>query len=148
LSLLPAGQVNMDIASSAGAGCSTVLELLAWTQALKSGRVVSPASFRLMTTPATLADGSTFPYGLGLFLREFGTHRAIVHGGIIENGFVGMLANFPDDGLTVAVLANVFLADPEPLMVRILGVVFNEPRATWDVPNLEPRPQGGDRDAQ
>ncbi len=148
LSLVPAKPVDMDIASSAGAGCSTVFDLLAWTEALKSGKVVSPASFRLMTTPVTLADGSTFPYGLGLFFREFGTHRAIVHGGIIENGFVGMLSDFPDDGLSVAVLANTFLADPEPLMVRILGVVFNEPRATWDVPSLEPRPRGGDRDAQ
>jgi hypothetical protein len=130
----------MEIASSAGAGCSTVIGLLAWTEALKSGRVISPASFRMMTTPTTLADGSTFPYGLGLFLRKFGTHRAVVHGGIIENGFVGMLADFPDDGLTVAVLANTFLPDPEPLMVRILGAVFNEPDTTWDVPELEPKP--------
>jgi CubicO group peptidase (beta-lactamase class C family) len=138
LSLVPAKQVDMEIASSAGAGCSTVIGLLAWTEALKSGRVISPASFRLMTTPTTLADGSTFPYGLGLFLRKFGTHRAVVHGGIIENGFVGMLADFPDDGLTVAVLANTFLPDPEPLMVRILGAVFNESDTTWDVPELEP----------
>jgi D-alanyl-D-alanine carboxypeptidase len=146
LSLVPAKQVDMGIASSAGAGCSTVTGLLDWTEELKSGRVVSPASFRLMTTPTTLADGSTFPYGLGLFLREFGTHSAVVHGGIIENGFVGMLADFPDDDLTVAVLANTFLPDPEPLMIGILGVVLNEPHATWDVPNLEPRTQGGDSD--
>jgi D-alanyl-D-alanine carboxypeptidase len=140
LSLASASQVNMDIASSAGAGCSTVLGLLAWTEALTSGRVISPASFQLMTTPTTLADGSTFPYGLGLFIREFGTHRAIVHGGIIENGFVGMLADFPDEDLTVAVLANTFLPDPEPLMVGVLRVVFNESHATWDVPDLEPGP--------
>jgi D-alanyl-D-alanine carboxypeptidase len=146
LSLVPAKQVDMGIASSAGAGCSTVTGLLAWTKELTSGRVVSPAYFRLMTTPTTLADGSTFPYGLGLFLREFGTHRAVVHGGIIENGFVGILADFPEDDLTVAVLANTFLPDPEPLMVGVLGVVFNEPDSTWDVPNLESRPQGGDRD--
>jgi D-alanyl-D-alanine carboxypeptidase len=138
LSLITGSQVNMDIASSAGAGCSTVMGLVAWTEALTSGRVLSPTSFRLMTTPTTLADGSTFPYGLGLFLRKFGTHRAIVHGGIIENGFVGMLADFPDENLTVAVLANTFLPDPEPLMVGILRVVFNESHATWDVPNLDP----------
>jgi D-alanyl-D-alanine carboxypeptidase len=140
LSLASASQVNMDIASSAGAGCSTVVGLLAWTEALTSGRVLSPASFQLMTTPTTLADGSTFPYGLGLFIREFGTHRAIVHGGIIENGFVGILADFPDEDLTVAVLANTFLPDPEPLMVGVLRVVFNESHATWDVPDLEPHP--------
>lgn len=143
LSLVVAGPVDMNIASSAGAGCSTVIGLLAWTDALRSGRVVGPASYRLMTTPTTLADGSTVPYGLGFFLRQFGTHRAIIHGGIIENGFVGVLGDFPDDGLTVAILANTFIPDPEPILGRILGEVFDEPAATWDVPHLEPRSSGG-----
>jgi D-alanyl-D-alanine carboxypeptidase len=142
LSLVPAARVDLSIASAAGAGCSTVLELLAWTEALTSGRVVGPPSYRLMITPASLAHGSTVPYGLGFFLREFGTHRAIVHGGIIENGFVGMLGDFPDDDLTVAVLANT-LADPESLMVGILREVFDEPDATWDVPDLEPTSSEG-----
>jgi D-alanyl-D-alanine carboxypeptidase len=138
LSLIPAGTVDLSIASSAGAGCSTVLELLAWTEALRSGAVLSPASYRAMITPASLPDGSTAPYGMGFFLREFGTHRAIVHGGIIENGFVGMLGDFPDDGLTVAVLANTFIADPESLMDGILREVFDEPDASWAVPDLGP----------
>ena len=140
LSLVPAGPVDMSIASSAGAGCSTVLELLAWVKALRSGKVVSPASYRLMTTPTSLADGRTFPYGLGLFLRNFGTHRAIVHAGIIENGFVGVLGDFPDDGLTVAFLANTLIADPESFMAEILRGVFDEPDATWDVPDVKPAP--------
>jgi CubicO group peptidase (beta-lactamase class C family) len=143
LPLVPAGPVDLSIASSAGAGCSTVLELLAWTEALRSGRVVSPASYRLMTTPASLADGRTVPYGLGLFLRHFGTHRAIVHEGIIENGFVGVLADFPDDGLTVAVLANTLISDPESFMAEILKGVFDEPDATWDVPDMEPASSDG-----
>jgi CubicO group peptidase (beta-lactamase class C family) len=143
LPLVPAGPVDLSIASSAGAGCSTVLELLAWTDALRSGRVVSPASYRLMTTPAILADGRTVPYGLGLFLRNFGTHRAIVHEGIIENGFVGVLADFPDDGLTVAVLANTLISDPESFMAEILKGVFDEPDATWDVPDMEPASSEG-----
>jgi D-alanyl-D-alanine carboxypeptidase len=138
LSLIPAGTVDLSIASSAGAGCSTVLELLAWAEALRSGAVLSPASYRAMITPASLPDGSTAPYGMGFFLREFGTHRAIVHGGIIENGFVGMLGDFPDDDLTVAVLANTFIADPESLMDGILREVFDEPDATWDMPDREP----------
>jgi CubicO group peptidase (beta-lactamase class C family) len=143
LPLVPAGPVDLSIASSAGAGCSTVLELLAWTEALRSGRVVSPASYRLMTTPTTLADGRTIPYGLGLFLRNFGTHRAIVHEGIIENGFVGVLGDFPDDGLTVAVLANTLIRDPEAFMAEILRGVFDEPDATWDVPDMEPASSEG-----
>jgi CubicO group peptidase (beta-lactamase class C family) len=136
--LVPAARVDLSIASSAGAGCSTVLELLAWTEALRSDAVLSHASYRAMITPASLPDGSTPPYGMGFFLREFGTHRAIVHGGIIENGFVGMLGDFPDDGLTVAVLANTFMADPQLLMDGILREVFDEPDASWDVPDREP----------
>ena len=142
--LVPAGPVSyLSIASSAGAACSTVLELLAWTEALRSGRVVSPASYRLMTTPTILADGRTVPYGLGLFLRSFGTHRAIVHEGIIENGFVGVLADFPDDGLTVAILANTLISRSGVVHGRDPQGVFDEPAATWDVPDMEPASSEG-----
>jgi hypothetical protein len=58
-----------------------------------------------MTTPVTLADGSTFPYGMGEFVTPLAGHRAIFHSGGVS-GFVAWLASYPDDDLYVAVLAN------------------------------------------
>ena len=42
---------------AAGSLCSTVNDLAVWTLALSSGKVVSPASYKLMTTPVALNDG-------------------------------------------------------------------------------------------
>ena len=54
-----------------------------------------------------------------------------------------LLADFPDDGLTVAVLANTLISDPESFMAEILKGVFDEPDATWDVPDMEPASSEG-----
>jgi len=54
-----------------------------------------------------------------------------------------MLGDFPDDGLTVAVLANTLIAGPESFMAEILKGVFDEPDAAWDVPEVEPASSDG-----
>jgi D-alanyl-D-alanine carboxypeptidase len=97
--------LSMRLPYAAGALCSTVGDLIAWQRALAGGEVVSPASYEAMTTPRALADGSTLDYGFGLAVRELEGHRVIAHGGGI-NGFVSMLARYPDDGLDVVVLTN------------------------------------------
>lgn len=130
LSLVPARPINMEIVYSAGAICSTVLDLLRWTQALGGNTFLTSESYRAMTEPATLQNGTTVPYGLGFQLRNFGVHRAIAHGGII-NGFVSMLTYFPEDDVTVALLVNTLLPEPERLLNPILRALFQEPEAEW-----------------
>jgi hypothetical protein len=74
--------------------------------ALAAGKVVSPASYKLMSTPFKLADGGgANDYGFGLFIDSLDGHARIQHGGNIF-GFNSMLARFPDDGVTVAVISN------------------------------------------
>ena len=90
---------------AAGALCSTVLDLVDWTDALFGGQVVSDDSLKAMITPGALNDGSPIDYGFGLGIGDLEGHRTIRHGGGI-NGFVTMLAHFPDDDLTVTVLTN------------------------------------------
>src|SRR5688500_13401031 len=58
--------LSMTQPYAAGSLCSTVKDLVVWAQALSSGKVVSPASYKLMTTPGTLNDGKSFSYGFGL----------------------------------------------------------------------------------
>lgn len=137
LSLVPTTPVNLEVVNSAGGICSTVTDLVRWTDALRDPSFLDQASYRAMTSPAVLADGTTVPYGLGMQLRRFGDHRGIAHGGII-NGFVGMLVHFPDDGVTVAILANTLLPDPEFLLEPLLAATFDEPNSHWEHP-LEQR---------
>ena len=68
---------------SAGALCSSVTDLVAWTY--MNGKVVTRASLDQMIAPAKLNDGSATTYGFGLGIPN-GDKKAISHGGGI-NGF-------------------------------------------------------------
>src|SRR6185503_11998354 len=88
-----------------GGLCSTVEELVAWEKALEDGRVVSPAMLQAMRSPARIEDGVEADYGFGTRLGLTRTHRKLGHtGGGQSNKAV--LARYPDDDVTVAVLLN------------------------------------------
>lgn len=98
---------SMTHAYAAGALCSTVEDLAAWTLALSSGNVVSPASHKLMTTPGRLNDAKPLAYGFGLFVGSRAGHRDVYHAGRV-NGFYSELHHYVDDSLLIIVLTNVF----------------------------------------
>jgi CubicO group peptidase (beta-lactamase class C family) len=90
---------------SVGGVCSTAPDLARWVEALASGRVVRPASFQQMTTPAVLPSGERLTYGFGTGVGENEGHRVFYHSGGIF-GFDAMEAFYPQDSLTVVVLSN------------------------------------------
>jgi CubicO group peptidase (beta-lactamase class C family) len=90
---------------SAGSLCSTASDLSAWLAALHGGRILSADSYRAMTTPASLSDGTKTRYGFGVGVAELGGRRAVFHGGGI-NGFLSEVEYFPDSGVSIVVLLN------------------------------------------
>ncbi|MCA1615126.1 MAG: beta-lactamase family protein [Acidobacteria bacterium] len=108
----PAPPVNMNTAVGDGGLCASVLDLVAWTRALTTGRAVSRASYRMMTTPERVRRGYRPDYGFGLSLVPLDGRRRVGHNGDIT-GFMSALAYYPDDDLTVAVLTNRALHWPE-----------------------------------
>jgi CubicO group peptidase (beta-lactamase class C family) len=90
---------------SAGSLCSNATDLVAWTRALHGGKVLKPESYREMTTPGTLNDGTKIRYGLGIGLADIAGRRAIAHGGGIH-GFLSEVEYYPDDDLVIVVLLN------------------------------------------
>ena len=138
--LVDPAPINMAMVSSAGGLCSTATDLARWPGLLRS--FLDPVSYREMSEPTVLADGTKVPYGLGLQIREFGAHPALSHGGVV-NGFVSVLADFPEDDLTVAMLVNTRLLTLESgaqLANRVLGAVFDEPTSQWSDPLEAPVP--------
>lgn len=100
-----AAPLSMNPPGAAGAMCSTTRDLVHWNDALVNGRVVSDASYERMVTPTRLSTDSIVDYGYGLAPGELEGHRVIGHSGGI-NGFSAYMAYYPDDDLTIVVLAN------------------------------------------
>jgi CubicO group peptidase (beta-lactamase class C family) len=95
-----AGFIHMTVPQGAGALYSTTGDLLKWELGLFGGKVLKAASLDRMTTPFK----NNYAFGLGV--ETSGGRKNISHGGGIE-GFNTQLAYYPEDKLTVAVLANL-----------------------------------------
>lgn len=110
-----AAYVDMSVPFSAGGLQSTTGDLFRWTRGLFGGRVISPASLKEMTTPFMAG------YGFGVIVRTDCGGTVVEHSGAIQ-GFNAMLSYYPDDELTVAVLANVNGSAPQEI-ARHLAVL-------------------------
>jgi D-alanyl-D-alanine carboxypeptidase len=111
---------------SAGAMCSTVGDLTKWNRALNTGRVVSAASYALMTTPAGAAASSH--YGFGLAMDTIAGRPMIAHSGGI-NGFSTGNAWVPSAELSITVLANSGSARSDELVKQLARVALGAPLA-------------------
>jgi CubicO group peptidase (beta-lactamase class C family) len=98
--IVNAGYIDMTIPLSAGGLYSTTEDLLRWEQGLFGGKLLSPSSLKKMTTPFKN------DYAFGLAVHTVNGREEIEHAGGIE-GFNTELAYYPDETLTVVVLANI-----------------------------------------
>jgi CubicO group peptidase (beta-lactamase class C family) len=111
---------------AAGALCSTVGDLAKWNRALHGGRVVSAASYALMTTPEGAAAAPNAKYGFGLGRATMFGHEVILHGGGI-NGFISSNAWVADAGLSITVLTNSGSAPAGPLLRKVMQAALGVP---------------------
>ncbi|MGH7520821.1 MAG: serine hydrolase domain-containing protein [Gemmatimonadales bacterium] len=121
-----AAYLSMTQPYSAGAMCSTVDDLARWNFLLSTGRVVTPSSYRTMTTPTGAAQARG--YGFGLIVDTLGGRRMIQHGGGIL-GFTSANAYFPDDSLSVTVLTNSGSWSPDSLFRNVARAALGRPLA-------------------
>jgi CubicO group peptidase (beta-lactamase class C family) len=117
---------------------STLRDLATWDEALSAGTLVSPAAMKPALTPVTLADGSAprwppgppsgdnlspgeaVAYGFGWFLDPWRGRPRMWHYGETV-GFRTVIERFPDDRLTVVILANRTDLDPQALALQVAG---------------------------
>jgi D-alanyl-D-alanine carboxypeptidase len=127
---------SVSQAYSAGAICSTVGDVARWNYALHTGKVVSPASYALMTTPDGAAAASR--YGFGLQIDTIAGHKLISHGGNIP-GFASANAWVAGEELSVTVLSNTLTGNPGLLSRQIMRAALGLPPAAPPAPR---RPAG------
>lgn len=110
---------SMSVPFAAGALYSTVDDLLIWDQALDTAKLLTRASLDSMFT-----DHGDH-YGYGYVIDHDHAHRREWHNGGI-NGFTAYLARYPDDGLTVIVLANLEDAPINEIGKKLAHLSFGE----------------------
>ena len=93
-------------ATGDGEVVTTVLDLARWDAALDRATLLKRATLEQMWTPGTLKDGKETRYGFGWAIGEHNGHKVIEHGGGFP-GFNAHVSRYPDDKLTVIVLANI-----------------------------------------
>jgi D-alanyl-D-alanine carboxypeptidase len=111
-----AAYIAMSLPYAAGAIYSTADDLLAWQRALAAAKPIGAASRDLMF--ADHGHGYGFAWGIQ---RQF-ARRQFVHAGGI-NGFSVVLSHYPDDDLTIVVLANIQAA-PVQKIARDLAALY------------------------
>jgi len=105
-----------------GALYFSVKDLAAWDAALDAGKFMNPEHFKAWWTPVTLANGTTYPYGFGWGVQEQRGHSMIEHGGSWQ-GFRTGIARYPEQRVSVSVLANSGGADAMLIARTIAGLV-------------------------
>lgn len=104
---------------------SSLDDLAKWDRALRNHTLLSAAEMQPALTPvvptggpAKFPDGTSVNYGFGWFLNDYRKHKRMSHdGGTI--GFRTTIQRFPDDGLTIIVLANRTDVNPEELALKV-----------------------------
>ena len=87
-------------------------DMIAWNEAVRARRVLSPASWELLLSPVTLASGKRHPYGFGMFVDTLRGAVVYQHGGAWQ-GFRTQFTRFEAADLAVIVLANSRSASPD-----------------------------------
>lgn len=127
--VVDAKPISMTQPHAAGALVSSVDDLHKWNRALHEGKVLSAASYALMTTPAGKAVEAK--YGFGLFTGSVRGRPELEHGGGIF-GFSTMLSYVPGADVSVVVLQNADGArghhdGPSEIARRLSAVALGDP---------------------
>lgn len=109
---------------------SSVEDLVKWDRALREHTLLSAAEMHPALAPveptggpAQLPSGKPVSYGFGWFLDPYQDHKRMSHNGETR-GFLTTIQRFPDDDLTIVVLANRTDVDPEKLALKVADLYF------------------------
>lgn len=100
----------IDMTAYAGQGsiCSSVIDLLRWTNALNTHQILNPKSLNQFRSPSPIRSSTTTawaPYGTAQRIGEFAGHHKVGHTGTFAGGSAS-LTNYTDDNIEIAVLSN------------------------------------------
>lgn len=111
---------------------TSIDDLEKWDRALREHTLLSEPEMQPALTPvqptsgpAKLQSGRNLSYGFGWFLDPYQGHRRMSHDGETI-GFRTTIQRFPDDSLTVIVLANRADVDPASMALKVADLYLGK----------------------
>jgi CubicO group peptidase (beta-lactamase class C family) len=134
-------RIDYSCYTGSSAFLSTPSDLVRFGMAIDSGKLLQPATVRMLQTSQRLASGQETGYGLGWDLETVALAgeqtRLVGYDGTSMGGMMASLMTFHERGLVIAVTSNIAFADTFSTALRI-AQAFAELRA-------RPARQGHDR---
>jgi len=110
---------------------STPTDLVRFVAALNNGKLLQPATVKLLQTPQRLKSGQETGYGLGWDLEDVQVSgkptRTIGHDGDVLGGIASSLLIVPEHNIVVAVVSNTSYGDTPGIATKI-AETFAQPR--------------------
>jgi serine beta-lactamase-like protein LACTB len=123
---------NLSCYAGSMAFLSTSSDLVRFGLAINSGKLLQPATVRLLQTSQQLTSGHETGYGLGWDLETViligKPAQAVGHDGESLGGRVASLMTFRERGIVVSVMSNIAYADTSALALKV-AEAFAEHRA-------------------
>jgi len=115
-------------AGGAGSMAGTALDAARWMRAWAGGQVLNAQTQALVIADIarTVKLHAKIPYGLGIQRVTLGGYTAYGHSGRYL-GFRNVVRYFPGQGITIAVLTNQSVWDPNRIASALLKVVLPKP---------------------
>lgn len=99
-------QRNNNFAATGSAGlCTTIEDLINWVNSFDTNQLITKNMELLLSTPATLNDGSKSNYVFGNFLGTYRDFKSVEHLGLVI-GYRTAIVRFPEKELAVIYLSN------------------------------------------
>lgn len=126
---------TVDYSCFAGAGgfLSTPSDLVRFGMAVSNGKLLQPATVRMLQTPQQLASGEETDYGLGWMLETISLAgeptRLASHASRTLTGGSTSFLTFPERGIVVAVTTNISFADTRSIAWAIAQAFAEQARS-------------------
>lgn len=101
---------------------SSAADLARFFAALQAGKLLRKESLAALWTPVTLNDGTEKNYSLGWSLSLHGGRRVVGH----EGGGAAWVAHFPDEQLSIILLANLNGARADEIQYGIADIFLRK----------------------
>jgi len=128
-----AGEGDYSCFAGAGAFLSTPSDLARFGMAIISGKLLQPATVKMLQAPQRLASGEETGYGLGWDRETVSiageTTTSVGHDGEFFIGGSTSFITFPERGLVVAVTTNISFADTSSVALKIAQAFVEQMRS-------------------